>query len=410
MKLPFTLSVRFVFRLLLPGLVFSLAILPLVLRAGAAVGVALDPESALVLLAFALGWLVIVADMPIYMLFEGRRFWPAPLFEIGVGVQRRRLERLDRQIAEAWAEAGKHERAGDGAKREQALQRYREASIKRREYPLVLEDATTLDQAKVGYRAQWPTRLGNVIAAYESYPDRAYGLNASLFWPRLWIKLDKDNREELDNQQAVADSALYVTFALGVSAVLALAYAACVAFGVVFYQSQPSAALFAAAGASSLVLSYALYRLSLHTHGQFGQLFKATFDTFGQELHFAQVDDDIGAVLANAPVGFAERRRRNQALGRYFRNLTGRREDRNKNVPLHLWNNFLDPGAAAADPAAPRVVSSADGGVAACAGDAPPNGHPLVFLAFDERGVARCGYCNRTFEVKVGGEQAGRQY
>jgi hypothetical protein len=217
-----------------------------------------------------------------------------------------------------------------------ALQRYREASIKRREFPLVFEDAAVLDLAKVGYRAEWPTRLGNLIAAYESYPDRAYGLNASLFWPRLWIKLGKDNREELYNQQAIADSTLYVSFALAVSALVGVVYAVCVAFGDVFYPKQPSASFFAATGAASLALSFALYRLSLHTHGQFGQLFKAAFDTFREELHFPEVDADVSAILANAPVGFAERRRRHESLGRYFRNLTGRREDRNKNVPLHL--------------------------------------------------------------------------
>ena len=37
--------------------------------------------------------------------------------------------------------------------------------------------------------AEWPTRLGNAIAAFEQYSDNRYGLDAIFYWPRIWINL-----------------------------------------------------------------------------------------------------------------------------------------------------------------------------------------------------------------------------
>jgi hypothetical protein len=51
-----------------------------------------------------------------------------------------------------------------------------------------------------------PTRLGNIIESFESYPKIKYGLDSVFYWYRLWVVLDKDLREEIDSSQAVVDS------------------------------------------------------------------------------------------------------------------------------------------------------------------------------------------------------------
>jgi energy-converting hydrogenase Eha subunit G len=74
MKLPFSFGTRLVFRLVLPGLVATLALLPILrywqLR--------VVPDVALTLIlpfiVVFLGWLINLVDMPIYQIFEGRRF------------------------------------------------------------------------------------------------------------------------------------------------------------------------------------------------------------------------------------------------------------------------------------------------------------------------------------------------
>ena len=104
-------------------------------------------------------------------------------------------------------------------------------------------------------RALWPTRLGNLIAAYEQYPRLKYGLDAVFYWPRLWVTISKDLREEIDNQQAQADGLLYVAAALITSVAILLLYAAVDTFApkALVYTESPgldlAAAVFCAGGA-----------------------------------------------------------------------------------------------------------------------------------------------------------------
>ena len=100
-KLPFTLSLQLVFRLLLPGLIVALALLPVLQSVMEALRVTLDVESALLVSVLVWGWVVILLDMPIYMAFEGRRFWPAPLWRWMQGRETRRREKLEREAKKA---------------------------------------------------------------------------------------------------------------------------------------------------------------------------------------------------------------------------------------------------------------------------------------------------------------------
>ena len=101
MKLPFDLGVKLVFRLLLPGFFLMLGVRPLLLSAleSSGAGTAYH-DLALTVATLILGWLLTILDMPIYMLFEGRRFWPARLLLYGLRREEFRLERWIR--TERW--------------------------------------------------------------------------------------------------------------------------------------------------------------------------------------------------------------------------------------------------------------------------------------------------------------------
>jgi hypothetical protein len=52
-----------------------------------------------------------------------------------------------------------------------------------------------------------------------------YGLDAVFYWYRLWVLLDKDLREEIDNAQAIVDSTVYIAFGFYLSALVTFFYA-----------------------------------------------------------------------------------------------------------------------------------------------------------------------------------------
>jgi len=283
MKLPFDLGVKLFFRLLLPGFILTVALLPVLLAALDAVGLAGQHETGFVLALIVAGWLVVAADMPIYMLLEGRRGWPAKLSQWMRASEQARLTGLNAAVDAFYAT---HE-PDDEVRR-----RYGEASVDLRSFPL---GSDGLEYVK------WPTRLGNTLAAFETYGKTRYGLEAVFYWPRIWVNLDTDLREEIDGQQAMADSAVYATFALGFGAFLWVVYALLPAAngavtwlldqagvrqrlpaGVFYY--LPSAPACVALAAGFLAVAAGVYRLAVFTNEQFGVLFTAIIDSHAAKV------------------------------------------------------------------------------------------------------------------------------
>jgi hypothetical protein len=79
MKFPFEFGTKLVFRLIAPGALLAAAMLPAVQFLLFALGLTIRSVYVFPFAAVAWGWMVVVCDQPIYMLFEGRRFWPRRL-------------------------------------------------------------------------------------------------------------------------------------------------------------------------------------------------------------------------------------------------------------------------------------------------------------------------------------------
>ena len=270
MKLPFDLGVKLFFRLLLPGFILTLGVAPILLASLSAVQLTEQWETAIVITMIVLGWMVVAADMPIYMLLEGRRYWPHVLRRWLWEAETRRLARINERI-DAYYKA---ENPSDDVRRE-----YLEASVKKREFPMGADG-----QVLVGY----PSRLGNTIAAFEQYSKSRYGIEATFYWPRIWVNLSKDLREELDGQQAMADSAVYMAFASAVCAILWIVYAALTLFIeprldalASFLPSPTVCALIALTFGITARLSYGT---AVFTNAQYGVLFMATIDSHATKL------------------------------------------------------------------------------------------------------------------------------
>ena len=187
----------FFLRVLLPGAVAAVAALPLLgpplgwgLRE---LGLQADFAGVVLLsvLTLGLGLVLWTLDDPIYELYEGRR-WPRFLSEpLRGGCQSsvdqllRRFESVEPETAEGEAENS-------------------EIWAELRQFPV------GPDNQPVALR---PTKVGNILMAYEQYPERRYGMDAVFYWPRLVLMLDRDAREEIDRNWATADGWMHVAAA-----------------------------------------------------------------------------------------------------------------------------------------------------------------------------------------------------
>jgi uncharacterized repeat protein (TIGR01451 family) len=122
-----------------------------------------------------------------------------------------------------------------------------------------------------------PTRLGNVVRAFERYPTVQYEIDAIYFWPRLVAVIPGDYATAIDAERTSFVFLLTVSF---LCAVLALAT---VLAGLLYLPSSPGVrvALPAAAFAG---LSYWLYGRLLRRGQGWGEMVKGAFDLYRWEL------------------------------------------------------------------------------------------------------------------------------
>ena len=234
------------------------------------------------------GWKTAIST-PVYMLFEGRRFWPTSLFALGRRRERARLVSLLRRMRRY--DSDRLPSAVPRGAREKADRIYPEAAVDLSGF--------ALDRVTSMPRVIWPTRLGNLIAAYEQYPRRKYGLDAVFHWPRLWVTISKELRDEIDNQQAQADGLLYISAALMVAAVVLLLCAAVDTIAPHILMYDETASLDIAAAVLCIGGSLLLYRIALYFQSQFGELFKSVFDQHRSRLNLDEVVDLVANLTAD---------------------------------------------------------------------------------------------------------------
>lgn len=296
MKLPFSIGIKFVFRIILPGFFLALGLLPILRTIVDLSGKLMPLDYAFPIAVVLLGWLLVVFDMPIYMAFEGRRYWPQFLQRLLKESERKRLRRL-KGIIDDFEKSDR--------------QKYIEASVEIRWFPL--------DESG-HWEVRYPTRLGNLLTAYEEYSKRIYGMWQGFYWPRIWLTLDKDLREEIDSRQALADSALYTVFALYACGTLCVFYAALYLLGITTVGYLPRPPYFWLLPLISIGAGYFIYRQSLHVHSQFGETFKAVFDQFGRGVLLPEVVGAIAHLTGDSSLKIAPIEQQNLAVWFYLHN------------------------------------------------------------------------------------------
>jgi hypothetical protein len=295
MKLPFDLNLKLVFRLLLPGFILASAFYPILAAVLASLKVSSQLLIAYIVSALLFGWLVVVMDMHIYMLYEGRRYWPAFLWNGLLGMEKARLERTWKAATEGATD------------RIQA-----EASVELRWFPIKEETGN--------FDAEFPTRLGNLLTAFEGYSGRVYGMDSIFYWPRLWLTLDKDLREEIDSLQAMADSTTYASLSFYVSGVLGLGYAAVTTLEPALLPVLPARGMLVGLASLAFLLGYFTYRISLPLHAQFGEIFKSVFDLYREKVLFSEALSEVGRLTGVKHMDQLPKKDQYKKVWRYLHN------------------------------------------------------------------------------------------
>lgn len=251
-------------RLVLPGLLATAVLYPAVSRLLEYFPP--DPDHlwqrlvAYAVVVFLPGALISTANSEIYKLYEGRTGWPPRLRVWAIKRQQARVDKL--------------KKAAD-ATLEQTV--YDEIWYELRVYKL---------NDKGQPLATHPTMIGNILAGYEQYPNTRYGMDSVFFWPRIWMQMDKDKKEDIDSQWSIADGFLTLS---AISLAAAPVWAAQATFSALFsigatFLPLHSAGYALLAAPAWLVLGYFWYRLSLPFHRENGEVFKAIFDLYRDKV------------------------------------------------------------------------------------------------------------------------------
>ena len=192
--------------------------------------------------------------LPVLRLLEG--YWPRWLRAF----ERRRVEHHGRRVDAHEQRLGQLEdrrRAGSATPEE--LQELLRLDAWLRRWPTEAEA-----EHPVRRRA---TRLGNVLRAAETWPADKYGLDAVKWWPRLWLLLPDDAREEITQARGQLDA----------SALLWL-------WSVLFMSWTWWAWWAAPAGA---LVAVAAYAATVQAAATFGDLVESAFDVYRVRLYDA---------------------------------------------------------------------------------------------------------------------------
>ncbi len=90
------------------------------------------------------------------------------------------------------------------------------------------------DDGGYTYEVERPTRIGNLIATFELYPERVYGVDGVYFWYHLTFLAPKESRDDVDEKTSSAESILLSSGAGAGVALIALSEIAGRALGRAF--------------------------------------------------------------------------------------------------------------------------------------------------------------------------------
>jgi hypothetical protein len=330
LKLPFSFGIGFLWRLAIPGCISALALWPVIALFMRWMALDVPSETTFAVASVGLGCLFVFFDMRIYMLAEGRRYWPSWLRSLMIAREERKLSR--------WlSRAKKHEEEAEKAraKNDQAAAIAHEGEateyfVRAFRYPL--GDGSYSISAR-DPAVHYPTELGNILTGYETYATQKYDLDGVFFWERLLIAAPKEMREVLDDRQALCDGALYSWYACVVGTFVYAIFAALTYFNLIELWAHDSLRISLVVAVIFLGFAIFFWSGAISLNEQFGELLKAMVDSYVDKVNLdpaiEAIEQKTGDELKKLPI-FEQRR----AAWRYLRWHQYRKPGENKNVDI----------------------------------------------------------------------------
>jgi hypothetical protein len=275
---PTSFGSSFFIKTFLPGFVasilFSYAAIPIILGSFW-VSLAIEIKLLFWIISGAVVGMVITSlDLYIYQFFEGISFWPKTIWNWKYERILRCFGKIDNDLKNVEArikDIGKKKEQTEKDKKELLELNYESSKLwaEVREYPY--------DPDEKFFSKRHPeeaNRLGNVLAEYESYSEKQYGMHMMVFWQHLWFILPKELKEDLDLRGAKVDFLVYLSFIFFIYIFIG---------GLGFFvQQKPLVAIISIL--VSLFLWFFFYRISIQTHKSYGRYIKAVFDLYRFDL------------------------------------------------------------------------------------------------------------------------------
>jgi hypothetical protein len=279
-------------RVVLPGIVITLGLHPalsgLLSEFGYVYGIR---EAAVILVIEIIFWglLVSSAISPIYYVYEG--FLLPALTRRARASNEAKLERLQREWKEL-STAGSYSSL-DASTQDRVSIVYEQLQ----DFPLRRDRSS----GETSYVVDRPTRLGNIIATYELYPESRYDVDGVFYWHHLLAFAPASVVAEFSDQYAFAESLLLTSFAGvlvcvanaaivgGLLIGFALPELAVISIGVGFAHAVPLCVF-------GLFVGWLFYSLSLPAHREAGKIFRA-----GVDLAIPQFIEWVTKVSATLP-------------------------------------------------------------------------------------------------------------
>jgi len=243
----------------------------------------------LIIISLLIGILLNICDIYIYQLYEGIWLWPKFLKKLFYKKQLNKFKKIDNDLKKTYEQKSKLEsnikklNNSEKAKAEEELwllnEKLSQLSAELRNFPF--------NPNYNSYSKRYPenpTKFGNVIAEYELYSEKQYGMHMMVFWQHLWLILPKELRDDLDLRSAKADFNVYMS-------ILLFLYLPIGTIGFwgqsnTWYQSSswniPVGTIISIA--ISFIGGFVFYRISISEHKAYGRYIKAIFDLYRFEL------------------------------------------------------------------------------------------------------------------------------